>query len=197
MKFFILSIFLAISFGSFCSFSLFYIAHVFNKKITIPKNSIAQELIIESTIPGLPTRLIIPKINVNANIQELGVNSNGDMDVPNNITDVGWFKLGSRPGEKGSAVIAGHLDGKNSKGVFANLNKLKEGDQLHIQDNNGKLFVFIIRESRIYDPGYAEEIFNSNDSAHLNLITCDGVWDKNKKSYSKRLVVFADLKNNI
>jgi hypothetical protein len=33
----------------------------------------------------------------------------------------------------------------------------------------------------------------SNDKAHLNLITCDGVWDVTKKSYSKRLVVFADI----
>jgi hypothetical protein len=28
---------------------------------------------------------------------------------------------------------------------------------------------------------------------HLNLITCGGVWDKVGKSYSNRIVVFADM----
>jgi hypothetical protein len=36
-------------------------------------------------------------------------------------------------------------------------------------------------------------VFASNDGgAHLNLITCAGEWNKGKKSYSERLVVFAD-----
>jgi hypothetical protein len=45
-----------------------------------------------------------------------------------------------------------------------------------------------------FDPSAdATAVFISNDgSSHLNLITCDGVWDKQAKQYSKRLVVFAD-----
>jgi LPXTG-site transpeptidase (sortase) family protein len=144
--------------------------------------------------PGLPVVLTIPTIKVNAGIQQLGVNSKGEMDVPSNSTDVGWFKLGSRPGEKGSAVIDGHFDGKNGKaGVFFNLYKLKKGDKLYVKDDKGITTTFIVRESHAYDPGYAEDVFSSNDNAHLNLITCDGVWDGSKKSYSKRLVVFTDI----
>ncbi len=139
-------------------------------------------------------RLMIPSINVNTSIQYLGVTPKGEMDVPSNTVDVGWFKLGSRPGEKGSAVISGHFDGKNGEaGVFTNLNKLRKGDNIYIQDDKGRYISFIVRESRTYDPGYAEEVFSVNDTAHLNLITCDGVWDGAKKSYTKRLVVFADI----
>jgi len=138
-------------------------------------------------------RLIIPVINVNAKIQYLGVTSNGEMEIPSNATDVGWFKLGPRPGERGSAVIAGHLDGENDKvGVFINLYKLKKGNKLYIKDDRGKTISFVVRESRIYDPGYANDVFSGSDSAHLNLITCDGVWNEAKKTYNKRLVVFAD-----
>ena len=146
---------------------------------------------------GIPSYLNIstPSINVDTNIQTLGITSNGDMDVPSNINEVGWFNLGPRPGEKGNAVIAGHFNGPNGKeGVFANLDKLKAGDKLFIKDSKGTLITFVVRESRIYDPGYAEEVFSSNDNGiHLNLITCDGIWDKDKKSYDKRLVVFADI----
>ena len=137
---------------------------------------------------------MIPVINVNAVIQYVGVTPKGAMAVPNNATDVGWFKLGPRPGEKGSAVIAGHFDGENGEaGVFTNLNKLKKGDKLYIKNDKGISITFVVRESRIYNPGYANDVFSGSSSAYLNLITCDGVWDGAKKSYSKRLVVFADI----
>ncbi len=138
-------------------------------------------------------RLKIPRINVDAAIEYVGVTPRGAMEVPNNTADVGWFKLGPRPGEKGSAVISGHFDGKNGEaGVFNNLHKLEKGDKLYIKDGKGTTTAFVVRESRTYDPGYAEEVFSLNDSVHLNLVTCDGIWDKNKKNYTKRLVVFAD-----
>lgn len=116
------------------------------------------------------------------------------MGVPTNTTDVGWLDVGSVPGEKGSAVIAGHLNGLDgSAGVFMNLHMLQVGDMLYVKDDQEVTRAFMVRERRIYDPGYAEEIFSTNDSAHLNLVTCDGMWDDTIKSYSQRLVVFADL----
>ena len=172
---------------------LFYFNRVINEKTAL-QGSTFQNQIVSKVSLELPVRLIIPVINVNAKIQYLGVTPNGEMEIPSNATDVGWFKLGPRPGERGSAVIAGHLDGKNGEaGVFINLYKLKKGNILYIKDAKGKIISFVVRESRIYDPGYANDVFSGSDSAHLNLITCDGVWDGAKKSYSKRLVVFADI----
>ena len=141
-----------------------------------------------------PVRLFIPAISVDAAIQHVGLNPKGEMDVPNSTVDVGWFDLGPRPGEKGSAVIDGHFDGENGKqGVFAKLDKLKTGDKLYVQDSKGISTSFVVREKRIYNPGYVYDVFSSSDSAHLNLITCDGMWNDAKKSYNKRLVVFADI----
>jgi len=149
----------------------------------------------QSENQSLPVHLIIPALNVNAAIQSVGVNNKGEMDVPSNTVDVGWFRLGTLPGKPGSAVIDGHFDGENGEAtVFADLYKLKKGDKLYIKDNKGASTTFIVRESRTYDVGYAEDVFSSNDGGvHLNLITCDGVWDGVKKSYTKRLVVFTDV----
>jgi sortase A len=172
---------------------LFYFIQVANEN-KVFQGSTHQNQPVNKVSIGLPVRLMIPAINVNAAIQNLGVTTKGAMAVPSNTVDVGWFKLGPRPGEKGSAVIAGHFDGENGEaGVFTNLNKLKKGDKLYIEDNKGISVVFIVQESRIYNPGYADEVFSGTGSAHLNLITCDGVWDGAKKSYSKRLVVFTDI----
>ena len=177
-----------IAFTVFFLLLLFYFPQGTNEK------SLSQTQVVNKASPVLPMRLTIPAINVNTGIQHLGGTQTGEMEVPNNALDAGWFKLGPRPGEKGSAVIAGHFNGKNGEeGVFANLDKLKKGDKLFIEDDKGKTITFVVRESRTYDPGYANDVFNSSDSAHLNLITCDGVWDGIKKSYSKRLVVFADI----
>jgi len=170
------------------SIVLFYSTGILNKKLII------REKTTDEISFGLPVALIIPSINVNSKIQYLGITSKGEMEVPNNINDVGWFKFGSRPGEKGSAVIAGHFNGENNQeGVFANLDKLKVGDKLSVVDDKGITTSFTVREIRTYSPGFAEEVFSSNDAPHLNLITCDGLWDGAKKSYDKRLVIFSDI----
>lgn len=143
---------------------------------------------------GLPVRLKIPVINVDSAIENVGLTPKRDMEVPINSIDVGWYDLGPRPGEKGSAVIDGHFDGENGEvAVFTNLYKLKQGDKIYTEDNKGITSTFVVKESRTYDPGYSGDIFSRSDGIHLNLITCDGVWDGIKKSYSKRLVVFADI----
>lgn len=142
----------------------------------------------------LPIRLIIPKINIDALIEYMGVTAIGVMEVPDIALNAGWFKLGPMPGENGSAVIAGHFDGKNGEaGVFINLYKLKKGDKIYIEDNKRTTITFVVREIRIYNPGYANSVFSASESAHLNLVTCDGIWDGVKKSYNKRLVIFSDI----
>ncbi|MDO8512556.1 MAG: class F sortase, partial [bacterium] len=150
---------------TFALFALLFLFHL-TRVSPVPQNQVVTKASSVS-----PARLTIPAIGVNAAVQQVGVNSKGEMETPSNTVDVGWFKIGSRPGEKGSAVISGHFDGENGEtGVFTNLHKLKKGDKLYIEDGSGTSIAFIVRESRTYAPGYAEEVFSSNDSAHLNLI---------------------------
>lgn len=149
---------------------------------------------IQSTEPS--TRLKISTINVDTSIRPVGLASDGAMVSPKSPNDVVWYKLGPRPGEIGSAVIAGHYGHwKNGQGsAFDDLDKLKKGDALSVEDGKGAVTTFVVREIRSYDPSAdASDVFISNDGkAHLNLITCEGVWNKISKSYSKRLVVFTD-----
>jgi len=144
---------------------------------------------------GLPIRLRIPSIDTDAIVEHLGVTPDGIMDAPRNIDNVAWFNLGPRPGEIGSAVIAGHYGLKNGKAsVFTNLYKLRKDDKLYVEDDKGVATSFIVREIRKYDQkADASGIFNSNDGhAHLNLITCEGDWDEVSKSYLERLIVFSE-----
>lgn len=143
---------------------------------------------------SLPERLLIPKINVNAAIQHLGLTTSGAMDVPNNNRDVGWYQLGANPGDRGSAVIAGHLGPNGSSGIFQDLNELAIGDKVYIRDGLGSMTTFVVWQKKIYDPdAQPTEVFNEQVGIHLNLITCDGKWDFKRQSYGKRLVVFTSI----
>ncbi len=144
---------------------------------------------------GLPTRLKIPRINIDAPVERVGVTSQGTMAVPKGLIDAAWFNASSHPGNSGNAVVAGHKGWKNRKpGVFNELYRLQKGDRVYVEDEKGEIITFVVRELRTYgDNEDSSSVFNSNDvGSHLNLITCEGDWDETSKSYSNRLVIFAD-----
>ena len=146
---------------------------------------------------GLPMRLRIPIINVDTNIYYVGLKSDGTMDIGPDPDSVAWYKPGPRPGESGSAVIAGHYGWIGEKGaVFNDIHTLVKGDEILVIDNKNVTTTFVVRESREYDPDAdAENVFKSADGkSHLNLITCEGVLLESQKTYSSRLVIFADKK---
>ncbi len=144
-----------------------------------------------------PVRLEIPSIKIDAIIYGAGLTSTGDMDISENPDEVAWYRLGPKPGEIGSAVIAGHYGWKDGHGsIFNNLHTLVKGDEISVYDQKGVKKTFVVQATQIYDPqADATKVFTSTDKkAHLNLVTCEGTWVNNKDSYSNRLVVFTDLK---
>jgi len=147
---------------------------------------------------GLPMQLKIPIINVDTSIYYVGLKSDGTMDIKPDPTVVAWYEFGPKPGEVGSAVIAGHYgwSADGSASVFNNLHLLNKGDEILVINSKNVTITFVVRESREYDPDAdAENVFKSNDGkSHLNLITCEGIWENAKNTYSNRLVIFADKK---
>ncbi len=147
----------------------------------------------------LSIRLQIPKINIDGAIHSVGLTSDGAMGPPSGPNGLGWFKFGPYPGEAGSAVVDGHFGTwKNGQGsIFDNLYKLKKGDLVYIKNADGSLTTFVVRELKTFDPSDdASGVFISDDGkAHLNLITCNGTWVSQQKTYTTRLVVFTDLVN--
>ena len=145
--------------------------------------------------PGLPIRLVIPKIKVDAAFDYVGLTTDGAVGVPKGPTNAAWFDLGPRPGQIGTAVIDGHFGWKdNIPAVFDNLDKLQKGDVIYVKDATGTTLTFVVSMLKTYGENQdASAVFGAGDGkAHLNLITCEGIWNKVQKSYSDRLVVFAN-----
>lgn len=151
-------------------------------------------------VVGLPSRLIIPKLEVNADIEHVGLDEEKRMDVPQDDMNVAWYKLGGKPGDMGSAVLAGHFDTQEgSPAVFYKLSELSKGDEIQIQDENGNTQTFEVTEVRTYkDENFPIPlVFTQEDAKRLNLITCAGSFDESQKNYSDRTVAFSILREEL
>lgn len=142
----------------------------------------------------IPVRLTIDRIDVSAPIGSYGIDSEGLMDVPDNITDVGWYKFGPSPGEPGSSVLAAHVDlAGPGRGVFFDLDELVEGDQLGVSfsDGSSERFVVVARATYSKDELPLDVIFSQEGDPVLTLITCGGSFSRSERSYDSNVVVYA------
>jgi sortase (surface protein transpeptidase) len=141
--------------------------------------------------------LIIPKINLVAPIIESGKTEDGSMFVPPDNKTVGLWQYGVKPGEVGSAVVAGHFKINTGKpGVFYDLQNVDIGDEIDITYSDGRALKFEVQNKETYkvEDFPLSDFFGLNDAKRLNLITCAGKYDRIKKDYTHRLAIFAVLK---
>jgi sortase A len=151
---------------------------------------------LSTVSPGVPVSIAIPKINVQTQVESVGMDTQGRMDVPKNASDTAWYSPGYKPGTMGSAVIDGHLDRiTGAPAVFWNLKELTVGDTIQIKENNGRTYTFAVSQvaKYPYNSFPIQQVFGAFGVPMLNLITCNGIWDKNTKNYSDRLVVYSKL----
>ncbi len=179
-------------FGFFRGF--FFASAYEDREMNLPKSF--ESVSVDSG--GLPSRVMIPKIGLDSPVEHVGITYRGNMGTPKNITNTGWYKYGTIPGELGSAVIDGHVDnGFNLPGVFSKLKDLNPGDDIYVETDKGVKLHFVVEEKKIYPYKEVplEEVFNRNDTGRLNLITCEGDWIDEAETDENRLIVYARLVN--
>lgn len=142
----------------------------------------------------LPTRLIIPKLGIDAKVEQVGEDAAGRMSVPKIATNTGWWMYGARVGETGSMVIDGHIDLPGGKpGIFSRIDILERGDDVVIVTESGKPVWYKVEGNSTFEEVDfpLEFVFGRNDKVRLNLITCFGKWNYEERNYNQRKVVFA------
>ena len=141
-----------------------------------------------------PVAVSIPKIGVQSTLVDLGLEDDGEMEVPPPAV-AGWFSGGPTPGALGPAVIAGHVTWDRAPAVFHRLGSLRRGDRVTVTREDGKTAVFAVtrvaRFSKSRFPTGA--VYGAIDHAGLRLITCGGSYDTAKRSYLDNVIVFAKL----
>lgn len=137
----------------------------------------------------------IPSANIKAQVNAMGINSAGAMDVTKDPKKATWFKLGPKPGKTGSAVIAGHSGYRGGIASFETLPKVNKGDIVTLTNlkTNEILTFKVIKKKKYKADSTVNEVFDNKSGKYLNLITCVGRWDSSRGTHSERLVVFTEL----
>jgi sortase (surface protein transpeptidase) len=164
--------------------------------VATPNIVVATGAVAAPRRPDAPIELKIPKIGVDAQIDTVGVDRTGAMATPTTPFRVGWYGLGVLPGDLGNAVIDGHLDSAvYGAAVFWRLGDLRPGDPIQVRMPNNRTLTFVVEKSAVYPYNDAplNDIFGPSNDARLNLITCNGIFDRSSKNYNRRLVVYAKL----
>lgn len=140
-----------------------------------------------------PVTLTIESLDIRAApVIDVGVEDNGDMEVPP-ADQVGWYRYSPTPGQEGSSILAAHIayDGRN--GVFVRLVDIDPGAVVEVTDEEGRTDRFVVESVDRYDKTALPEdvVFARAGDPRLVLVTCGGRFDRERNSYDDNVVVVA------
>lgn len=142
---------------------------------------------------AVPVRLRIPSRRIDTPLTRLGLAADGTIAAPREWQVAGWYDQGPRPGQKGPAVIVGHIDSKAGPAVFFRLPELTRGEAVYVDRQDGSTVRFRVSSRRqvAKDRFPAKELYSPGLQASLLLITCGGTFDRSVGHYRDNIIVTA------
>jgi LPXTG-site transpeptidase (sortase) family protein len=140
-------------------------------------------------------RLVIPKAKIDHPFVVKGLTDKREMEDPGGKDDVAWYNFSTPPGYGSNAVLSGHVDWyTGQRGVFWFLRDLKEGDEAEVRYSDGMVLTYRVVRIDVYETNDAPvaEITGPTEKDLLTMITCDGVFQRSTRDYTKRRVVTAE-----
>jgi Sortase domain len=147
----------------------------------------------ERFAPPAPVAVVVDAIGVRAPIQPAGVATDGNFAVPENVADVGWYRHGAGPGERGVTVLAGHVDSASQgPGAFFRLRELEPGARVQVIDAAGTTHPYVVVARRqVAKAELPADLWSRSGENRLALVTCGGAFDSTRRSYADNVVVYA------
>jgi len=146
--------------------------------------------------PSPPDRIRIPAIRVDAPLTGLGLTRTGSLEVPpaGQPNLAGWYEAGTTPGDRGTAIVAGHVDNAEGPAVFYGLGAVKRGSTIEVDRRDGSVAVFTVDAVEVYQAeGFPDEkVYGPARRPELRVITCGGGYSR-ATGYQGNVVVFAHL----
>jgi hypothetical protein len=137
----------------------------------------------------------IGSVGIGATVSPVGVDSGGDVAIPERVGIVGWYRFGALPGSaQGSAVLVGHVDSaQQGVGAFFRLHEISKGAAIRIAMPSGRMLHYRVVAREEFRKGTAPlgALFSLSGAPRLTLITCGGSFDVQRRSYRDNVVVTA------
>ncbi|MGI5206750.1 class F sortase [Spirillospora sp. CA-108201] len=142
-----------------------------------------------------PVQVSVPSIGVRAPLARLGLGDGGEVQVPpaDRPGEAGWYQGGPAPGERGAAVILGHVDSAEGAAVFYDLGRLRPGHRVEVSRADGRVAVFTVESVERVPKGRfpTARVYGALDHPGLRLVTCGGAFDRAERSYRDNVIVYA------
>jgi hypothetical protein len=186
--------------------ALLFTAHMENMKTIEPSKTFSNAAATPAAKPQAPAQQFLPKsvpthitvasVGIDADIVPVGQDANGSIEMPPLFDWVtGWYNLSPTPGEKGPAIIVGHVDNYKGISVFWHLRDVQPGAIVNVSRTDGSTVKFKVDSLQQFDKSAfpTQEVYGNIDHAGLRLITCGGAFDSSTKDYTQNTVVFASM----
>lgn len=147
-----------------------------------------------------PIALEIPAIDVVSEVVPVGVDSDQQVVIPEDISQVGWYRFGATPGAGvGSSVIVGHRDGRNyGVGAFYDLGRLDIGDPISVTNEAGTQLTYQVTGVETINKSKLpiRELFRETGEETLTLISCIGYFEPGV-GYDANIIVSAEPRASV
>jgi len=160
-----------------------------------PSATVKLSQVVPLKFRSRPIHIGIPSLGVSASVSELGLNRDGSVQVPSNFHVPGWYKYGPAPGQRGSAVILGHVDSYKGAAVFYRLKDLKLGSRVNVTLANRTVVRFTVIGLREYTKSNfpSRVVYGTRSYSALQLVTCGGTFDRATGHYESNIVAYTAL----
>jgi sortase (surface protein transpeptidase) len=140
-----------------------------------------------------PTRIDLPSIGVSAPIVPVSVEPDGQLQVPDSVRTVGWWRRGAAPADtEGTVVLDVHRDTRaEGRGPFAQAERLRRGDGVTVTDDEGVEHRYRVTSVEVFRKVALpyEELFTQDGPARMVLVTCGGVYRASQGGWDSNVVV--------
>lgn len=142
-----------------------------------------------------PVQLEYPEIEAQVPVTARGVTADGQMEIPQDAAEAGWYEYGNAPGDHtGTVVIAAHVGSAQTPvGPLRGLVDAQPGDLITVADAEGLRHEYQVstvdqlNKESLDLSGY----FSRDGAPQLVLITCGGEWNPARNSYDDNVIVTA------
>jgi Sortase domain len=141
---------------------------------------------------GPPVRLLIPALHVDARVLPAAVDPAGQLAIPADPRQTGWWTKGAAPGAAtGTVVLAGHVDtAAAGPGALFGLRRAVPGIRVHLQTGR-HWYAYRVAARRSYPKTrLPSAVFDQAVAPRLALITCGGSFTGGH--YEENVVVYAE-----
>ena len=162
----------------------------------LPREAVTGHRAATRTAPrkvARPRWIRIPAIGLSAPVIPIGLNKDRTIQVPQDFGKSGWYRLGPKPGERGPAVIVGHVDSKTGPAAFYRLRELKPGNRIVIRRADGSIVRFRVNGLERWPKAEfpTRRVYGPTRGSVLRLVTCSGNFDASAGHYVDNTIVFA------